>query len=65
MSNRRTPFKILHKHVPAFELTSSNSALLISDLQKLTVDKEGGWAKLARLKGVASEFEEYTARAPN
>lgn len=61
MSNRRTPFKILHKPVPAFEHTAGNTALLISDFQKLTVDEEGGWAKLARLKGVTSEFEEYTA----
>ena len=61
MSNRRTPFKILHKPVPAFDLTSNNTALLISDLQKLTVDEEGGWAKLARLKGVSSEFEDYHA----
>ena len=59
MSNRRTPFKILYKPVPAFDLTSDNTALLISDLQKLTVDMEGGWAKLARLKGVAFEFEDY------
>ena len=61
MSNRRIPFNILHKPVPAFDLTSGNIALLISDLQKLTVDEEGGWAKLARLKGVTSEFEEYNA----
>lgn len=61
MSNRRTPFKILYKPVPAFELTSLNTVLLISDLQKLTVDEEGGWAKLARLKGVTTEFENYLA----
>ena len=61
MSNRRIPFNILHKPVPAFDLTSGNIALLISDLQKLTVDEEGGWAKLIRLKGVPSEFEDYHA----
>ena len=61
LSNRRIPFNILLKPVPAFNLSSRNTALLISDMQKLTVDKNGGWSKLMRLKGVSSEFEDYHA----
>jgi len=59
LSNRRTPFKILFKPVPPFYLTVDNTALLISDLQRLTVGKKGGIAKLSRLKGVTSEFKDY------
>lgn len=32
---------------------------MISDLQRLTVDEEGGISKLAQLKGVSSEFKYY------
>lgn len=59
MSNRRTPFKILYKPVPPFYLTVDNTALLISDLQRLTLCEKGGIAKLSYLKGVTSEFKEY------
>jgi len=59
MSNRRTPFKILYKPVPPFSLTGHNTALLISDLQRLTVDNRGGIFKLSSLKGVSSEFKDY------
>ena len=59
MSNRRTPFKILYKPVPPFYLTVDNTMLLISDLQRLTVEENGGIAELARLKGVTSEFKDY------
>jgi len=50
---------MLHKPVPPFPLTIYNTALLISDMQRLTVDDKGGIAKLCRLKGVISEFKDY------
>jgi len=59
LSIERTPFKMLHKPAPPFPLTIHNTALLISDLQRLTVDDKGGIAKLSRLKGVISEFKDY------
>ena len=58
MSNRRTPFKMLYKPVPTFHITTANTVLLISDLQKL-IDSDGGMAKLARLKGVITEFKDF------
>ena len=46
--------------MPPFYLTVDNTVLLISDLQRLTVEEKGGIAKLGRLKGVTSEFKDYS-----
>ena len=59
MSNQRIPFKMLHKPIPLFDLSLDNVALIVIDLQKLKVDLDGGVARLAKLKGVISEFKDY------
>ena len=59
LSNQRSPFKILYNPVPPFDITYENTALMISDLQRLTVNEKGGISRLAQLKGVSSEFKYY------
>jgi nicotinamidase-related amidase len=57
--SRRNPFPILDNPVPTFNLNVSNTVLLISDVQHLTADRSGGLAKIAKEKGVSTEFNEY------
>jgi len=59
LSRRRTPFNILRKPVPEFNVTPENTALLILDLQRLNTEESGGISRLARVKGVTSEFKDY------
>ena len=55
----RAPFNLLYKPVPSFDLFVENTALIIMDVQHLTVDKKGGVASLAWERGVLGEFKEY------
>lgn len=55
----RQPFNLLDKPVPSFELSVENTALIIVDVQRLTVDESGGLARLARDKGIMTEFNEF------
>jgi len=55
----RRPFRSLYDPVPPFNLTSENTALLILDVQRLTVHESGGLARLALKKGIFSEFNDY------
>jgi nicotinamidase-related amidase len=59
LSNQRTPFKMLQKPIPLFDLTWDNIALILLDFQRLKVDLDGGVSRLAKLKGVMSEFKDY------
>jgi nicotinamidase-related amidase len=45
--------------VPKFNVTPENTALLILDLQRLNIDESGGISRLAKVKGVTSEFKDY------
>ena len=57
--SRRNPFPILDNPVPTFKLNKKNTVLLILDVQHLTADRTGGIAKIAKEKGVSTEFNEY------
>ena len=59
MAIRRQPFKLLYNPVPPFNMSIDNTALLILDVQRFTVDESGGLAKLAREKGIISEFKDF------
>lgn len=58
MSSLRRPFKLFSKPFPS-ELTKLNTALVVSDPQKLTMSKTGYFARLAQKKGVERELEYY------
>lgn len=57
--SRKDPFPILDNPVPTFNLKEGNTVLLISDVQYLTTDRSGSYAKIAQEKGVTAEFKEY------
>ena len=59
LSRRRTPFNILRKPVPEFNVTPENTALLLLDLQRLNTEESGSISRLANEKGVTSEFKDY------
>lgn len=61
MFETRYPFKLLYKPHPRFAVDPGNAALLVLDAQRLTMDTEGAFARLARLKGVEAEFKYYYA----
>ena len=50
---------MLQKPIPLFDLTWDNIALILLDFQRLKVDLDGGVSRLAKLKGVMSEFKDY------
>ena len=59
MAARRQPFKLLNNAVPPFDITVTNVAFVIVDVQHLTVDESGGFARIAREKGIISELKYY------
>ena len=59
MSDSRRPFKLLEQPVPPFHLSSENTVLILHDMQRFTVDRNGGIAQRARIRGVLAEFDYY------
>jgi len=59
LSETRRPFKLLFKAFPKFDIKPSNSTLIVLDAQKLTMDPDGAYARLVRLKGIEAEFSYY------
>lgn len=55
----RVPYKMLSAPLPVEELIPGKTALLLIDFQKYTCSRNHGLGKLAEIKGITPELDEY------
>ena len=59
MARQRVPFTLATDSIPRITITTSNTALLVQDVQNYYVDPESGLGKVAKERGIYYEFDEY------
>ena len=56
---RRHLFTLATKAIPRLVIRRENTALLVQDMQNYWANPKGGYAQVARRRGIAFEYDEY------